>query len=130
MPATPVRPAGKAEFRGYPHQVGERVSFHLLHHLTSVRLHRGLTDTQLATDLFIQQTRDDQRHDLPFAGSEGRVTVAERLQLRLVTKGKAALVKRLAERAPQHVIIEWLRQELDCPLLSWPDPKSRYRRIP
>src|SRR5260370_34202480 len=68
----------KAESRGHCHQIGERVSLHLSHHLTSVGLYRDLADVELATDLFIQQARGYQGHDLPFARRERRVTVPER----------------------------------------------------
>jgi len=47
-----------------------RVGPHLLHHLASVCLHRDLADAEVAADLFIQQTGDDQRHDLALARSE------------------------------------------------------------
>jgi len=57
---------------------GERVSLHLSHHLTSVRLYCDLADVELATDLFIQQAGGYQRHDLPFPRRERRVTVPER----------------------------------------------------
>ena len=52
-----------------------------------------LADAELAADLLIQQTGDDQRHDLPFAMAEGCVTVPERPYLRLVIKCSAALQK-------------------------------------
>src|SRR5438128_1895635 len=68
----------KAESRGHCHQIGERVSLHLSHHLTPVGLYRDLADVELATDLFIQQARGYQGHDLPFARRERRVTVPER----------------------------------------------------
>jgi hypothetical protein len=76
----------KAESRGHCHQIGERVSLHLSHHLTSVGLYRDLADVELATDLFIQQAGGYQGHDLPFARRERRVTVPERPYLRLATK--------------------------------------------
>src|ERR1700680_3898545 len=55
----------KAESRGHCHQIGERISLHLSHHLTSVVLYRDLADVEL--DLFIQQAGGYQGHDLPFA---------------------------------------------------------------
>src|SRR5271169_3193391 len=80
----------EAEPRGHCHQVGERVSLHLSHHPAAVCLHRDLADAELATDLFIHQTGDDQRHDLPFAAGEAGMTVPERPYLRLVTKCSVA----------------------------------------
>jgi hypothetical protein len=55
---------------GHRHQVGERVRVHFSHHLASVCLHRDLANAELEPDLFIQQARDDQRHDLPLAATE------------------------------------------------------------
>ena len=51
--------APKTEPRGHGHQIGKRFSRHLAHHLASVRLHRDLADPKLATDLLVQQPRDD-----------------------------------------------------------------------
>ena len=59
-----------AEPGGNLYQVGERLGLHLLHYLASVCLHGDLTDAELSPDLFVQQTRDDQRHHLPFATGE------------------------------------------------------------
>jgi hypothetical protein len=59
----------KPKLRGNIHQVGERAGIHLSHHLASVRLDGNLADTELEADLFIQQTADHQRHDLPLAGA-------------------------------------------------------------
>jgi hypothetical protein len=42
------------EFARHPHQVGEGVRFHFLHHLPAVCLYRDFADTELAADLFIQ----------------------------------------------------------------------------
>ena len=60
----------QAEARGHRHQVGKRVGLHLAHHLTSVRLDGDLADAELAADLLVQQTGDDQRHHLAFARRE------------------------------------------------------------
>ena len=59
-----------AETCGHCHQVGEGVRLHFSHHLASMCLHRDLADAELATDLFIQQAADNQRHDLPFAATK------------------------------------------------------------
>src|SRR5215469_14144856 len=58
------------EFLGHFHQVCDRVGLHFLHDLASVRLHCFFADAELATDLFVQETRDHQRHDLSFPWSE------------------------------------------------------------
>ena len=90
----------EAESRGDIHQVGERLGLHLSHHLASVCLHRDLADAEFATDLFIQQARDHQRHDLPFAAAEQCVTFPKRAYLGLVIKcGLAAQGKSASEIA-------------------------------
>jgi hypothetical protein len=62
-----VRRSGShSETRGHCHQVRKRVGLHLAHDLASVRLHRDLTDAEFAADLFVQQPRNDQCHDLAF----------------------------------------------------------------
>src|SRR5207253_5797000 len=108
-----ARSTCKAESRGHCHQIGERVSLHLSHHLTPVCLHCDLADVELATDLFIQQAGGYQRHDLPFARSERRVTVPEHPYLRLATKCGLAALDGVSDGTQQHIIAEWLRQELD-----------------
>jgi hypothetical protein len=47
------------EFGRHPHQVSERIRLHFLHDLPTVCLYRDLADAQLATNLFIQQPRDN-----------------------------------------------------------------------
>src|SRR5690349_2790807 len=80
------------ELRGHLHQIGERVSLHLSHHVAAMCFHRDLTDAEHATDLLIQPTRDHKRHDLAFAGGERRVAVPEHADFGLVTKrGATAL---------------------------------------
>lgn len=69
-----TRSTSEAEFRGYFNQVGERVSLHLLRHLSPVCLHRDLADAELVTDLLIRHAGDDQCHDFLFALGERRVT--------------------------------------------------------
>src|SRR5262249_50506380 len=79
----------------------------------SVCLHRSLTDPELVTDLFIQQAGGHQRHDLPFATAERRVTVPEHLDLRPLTKCSAAALDGVLYSAEQHIVVEWFGQELD-----------------
>src|ERR1700740_2896109 len=91
------------------HQVCNRVGLHLLHHLASVRLHCDLADAELATDLLIQQTGDDQRHDLPFARSKCCVTAPELLHLRIRSESEPASFQSLPNRRQQYFVIEWFR---------------------
>src|SRR5579864_1956139 len=107
----------KTESCGHCHQIGERVSLHLSHHLTSVCLYRDLADVELATDLFIQQTGNHQRHNLPLTMCERRVTVPERPYLRLATKCGLAALDGVSDSTQQHIIAEGLRQELDSACL-------------
>ena len=54
-----VREEWDVECCGHSHQVGKGIHLHLAHDLTSVGLHRDLTDTELEGDLFVQQAGDD-----------------------------------------------------------------------
>ena len=60
------RSGSQSETRGHCHQVRKRVGLHLAHDLASVRLNGDLTDAEFAADLFVQQPRNDQCHDLAF----------------------------------------------------------------
>src|SRR5437879_4257014 len=120
-----ARSTCKAESRCHCNQIGESVSLHLSHHLPPVCLYCDLADVELATDLFIQQAGGYQRHDLPFAMSERRVTVPERPYLRLATKCGLAALDGVSDGTQQNVIAEWLRQELDSARLHGLD-RHRY----
>ena len=58
------------EFLGHFHQICDRVGLHLLHHLTSVCFDCFFADAELASDLFVQEAGNHQRHDLSFPWSE------------------------------------------------------------
>lgn len=55
---------------GHFNQGGKGVRFHLLHYLSPMRFHCDLADAEFATNLFIQQAGNDQRHNLAFARGE------------------------------------------------------------
>jgi len=61
-----VQGVRQPESRGHHHEVSKRVGPHLAHDPASVCLHGDLADAEFATDLFIQQPRNDQCHDLAF----------------------------------------------------------------
>src|SRR5580704_11409270 len=71
----------KVERRGHPHQIREGCSLHLSHHMAAVRLHRNLTDAQLATDLLVRAAGDHRGHDLTLAAAERRIACPEPLDL-------------------------------------------------
>jgi hypothetical protein len=58
---------GFGEFVRHFHQIGERISPHLLHDLASMSLDGDLADSQLAAHLLVQKAVNDQFHDLLFA---------------------------------------------------------------
>ena len=91
-------------------------------------LYRDLADVGLATDLFIQQAGDYQRHDLPFARGERRVTVPERPYLRLASKCSGAALDGLPDGAQQHVVAKWLEQDNTERVLSVMTPGKTWRR--
>jgi hypothetical protein len=53
------RPTRRPEFARHPHQVGEGIRFHFLHHLPAVCFHRDFADSELAANLLVQQPSDD-----------------------------------------------------------------------
>ena len=102
----------EAEPCSHIHQVGQGVGLHFLHHLASVCLHRDFADTEIATDLFIQQACHHQGHHLPFATAKRSVAVPECSHLGRQTKRSFAALDGLPDGAQQHVIAKWLRKEL------------------
>jgi hypothetical protein len=79
----------------------------------SVCLYRDFAYAEFPTDLFIQQAGGYQGHDLPLTICERRVTVPERPYLRLTTKCGLAALDGVSDGTQQHIVAEWLRQELD-----------------
>ncbi len=55
---------------GHFYETGKRLGPHFSHDLASMRLYCDLAYPELAADLLIQQTGDDQPHDLLFAVTE------------------------------------------------------------
>ena len=104
---------GWTELACHFHQIGERIGLHLLHDFTSMGLHRDLTDAEFAANLFVQQTGDDQGHDLSFARGKGRVTIPELFDLRLLAKSDAAAFEGLPDGAKEHVIVKRLCEKFD-----------------
>jgi len=83
------------EPRGHSYQRGERIGSHLMHDLPAVRFYRDLTDAEFAADLFVQQTRNDQRHNLALAGSKRGVTVLKFLHFRIPGESETAALEGL-----------------------------------
>src|SRR5215510_778458 len=81
---------------GHYDQVRKRVGLHLAHDLTSMRLHGDLADPELAGDLFVQQPRDDQCHDLAFTRRQRRIAVPQRSHIGVETE--AARLRSMAPR--------------------------------
>jgi hypothetical protein len=79
----------------------------------SVCLYRDLAYAEFPTDLFIQQAGGYQGHDLPLTMCERRVTVPERPCLCFTTKCGLAALDGVSDGTQQHIVAEWLRQELD-----------------
>jgi len=77
-----------------------------------VGLHCDLANTEFVCDQLVQPSCDHQRHHLTFAAAEQRVTGLERPALRLLPQRCIAALDRGADRAQQHLVSEWLRQEL------------------
>src|SRR5512134_2739691 len=109
---SPWCPGPEPKPPGHLDQVGERVGSHLAHHLAAVRLHRNLADVQFSGDLFVQQSGDDQSHDLALPGAEALLAVAEDSHLRLMIEGGAAALDGARNGVHQRIVAEGLGQEL------------------
>src|SRR5271154_6239839 len=83
----------ETEFRGHPHECGERVGLHLLHHFAAMRLDRDFADAELRSDLLVKPTTDYRRQDFTFARSERGITVSKNLRLGLLTQRSAAALE-------------------------------------
>src|SRR6185436_20677826 len=60
--------------RSHVDQIWQRTCPHLLHHLSTVRLHGDFADTEVTTHLLVQSSGNNQRHYLALAATQGRVT--------------------------------------------------------
>jgi hypothetical protein len=80
-------------------------------------LHCNLADAELPTDLFIQQTRNHQSHDLLFTRSECRVAVPKFAHFRFMSASEAAFFKGLPNGGQQYFVIERLGEEFDSAAL-------------
>ena len=82
-----------------------------------MRLHRYFADPEFGTNLFVQQARDHQGHDLPLAVAESCIGVSECAYFCIAAKSSATPVKTLLNRTQENVIGEWFNQEFDGPSL-------------
>ena len=77
---------------GHPHEIGQRIGFHLPHHLTALGFHGNLARAELAADLLVQQAGHHETHHLALTRRERLVAAAERLQFHVVVpRGFASL---------------------------------------
>jgi len=60
---------------GHPHQIHQRLSFHLMHQVSAVNFYRKLANLKFSGDLFVQTPFDDLKHDLTLTRSQQRKTV-------------------------------------------------------
>src|SRR5437899_1275178 len=109
------------ERRGQPDQICERIGVQLPHHLTSVCFHSDLADAEFGCHLFVQQTGNDQSHDLSLADTECQVTFAKSLSFCFLMTRRLTALDGLPDGIQQHVVAEWFGQELHCSGLHRPD---------
>src|SRR5215472_10227091 len=108
-----LRREGDSQRGGHPHEVGEGVGLHLTHHLASVRLHGDFGRAESGRDLFVEETGDDARHDFTLAAGQRGVPLAKPFELGRLAERRPAALERSSDRREQHVIVEWLGEELD-----------------
>src|SRR5580704_322327 len=105
----------EGQSRGHIHQAGQRVGPHLLHHPSSVRLHRDRGNAELTTDILVQPAGDEQPHDFPFATAERGEALPQRPYLRLMTKCSMAAFDGVPDRTQRHLIVDRLRHKSTAP---------------
>ena len=97
MPCVPAL-ARETELRPHIHEICEGAGGHFPHQLTSMGLNSDLANTKLETNLLIQQTTNDQPHDLPFTVAKRGVTLSQEHKRRLCFKCSFTVLNRLLDR--------------------------------
>jgi len=60
---------------GHPHQIHQRLSFHLMHQVSSMNFDRKLANLKFGGDLFVQTASNDLKHDLTLTRRQQRKTI-------------------------------------------------------
>jgi hypothetical protein len=76
-------------------------------------LDRDLTPAQFGGHFFVQETSDDPCHNFALATCEGGVPLAEPPEFRSLNDCLAAAIDRAPDRLQQHIVREWLGEELN-----------------
>src|ERR1035441_9596589 len=100
-----------AESLGHANQVGQRFGLHFSHDLAAVDLDSSLAGAQLSGDLFIEQPRDDELHDLALAGRQGGLTPSQVSRFRLFVACGAVAFDGLVDCIQQDLAAERLGEE-------------------
>ena len=66
--------AGRGEFFGHSHEVGEGPRFHLLHNVGAMEFDRALGGGEFTGDLLIKHSRGNERHH--FALTRSKLLIA------------------------------------------------------
>src|SRR5579863_1336932 len=84
---------------------------HLLHHVASMDFHRGLASSDLRSNLFVEQSRNNESHDLSFSRSQGLVALVHIDKFGLLFSCRTVTLESLLNCVEQILIPERLRQE-------------------
>src|SRR5208282_2177365 len=103
---------GKTQSLGNAHQVGNGFNLHLFHHLAPMDLHGNFTRAKFGSGLFVQQSTDDQAHNLPFARGQCLVSGSQFHQLRTPPERLGVLVNRMLNRVEQILVPKRFRDEV------------------
>src|SRR4029077_1959474 len=109
------------EPRGHRDEARKRIRLHLAHQLTTVGFHGDLADSELRSDLLVQQSRDDQGHHFAFAGGQRFIASPQDANLCLLTQHGSAVLDALLNRRQENVVVERLGQEFYGPSLHRAD---------
>src|SRR4051812_12157077 len=78
-----------------------------------MRLDSDLADVEFAADLLVQQSGNDQHHDLTFTAAEASISSTERPQFRFLMQCRAAALEGSSYRFEQRLVTDRLGQEFD-----------------
>src|SRR5438445_12375550 len=75
--------------------------------------HRCLTSSNFGRYLFVEQTKNDQRHHLSFARRQRFIALTQLCNFCLLYTPRTVPLQRDLNRIQQILIAEWLSEELD-----------------
>jgi len=83
----------KPELCRHVHKIRQRTRAHLAHGLSAMRLHRNLADAEIARDLLVELSHNDQGHDVRLSAAERAVAPTQLPHFSQALEHRAAAVE-------------------------------------